>query len=107
MQDKYEKAVEYYNNKDYVNALKLFMNMNYLDSKSYENKCVDNLEDLIYYSSKKVGKRLVKELQFYTYPTYFEDAYKRKYLGLFSKILMFGAAGIGTIIYIIVLAMNK
>ncbi|MDE6660494.1 MAG: hypothetical protein K2J93_01560 [Anaeroplasmataceae bacterium] len=103
MEEQYNKAKEAFEQKDFVEALKLFSEIEYLDSKALENKCIDALEDLIYYSKKKKAVEYLERLSFYKDYNYFLDAYKRRRMNLISKILMFGSALIGTIILIIVL----
>ncbi|MDE7385072.1 MAG: hypothetical protein K2M84_04875, partial [Anaeroplasmataceae bacterium] len=78
MEEQYRKAKEAFDQKDFVEALRLFSQMDYEDSKKYENKCVDSLEDLIYYSKKKKALEYLESLSFYKDYNYFTDAYKRR-----------------------------
>ncbi|MDE7264383.1 MAG: hypothetical protein K2N64_06955 [Anaeroplasmataceae bacterium] len=103
MEEQYNKAKSCFENKDYVEALRLFSEIDYLDSKKMENDCIDILEDLIFYSKRKVSLAYLEDLAFYKDYCYFEDAYKRRRVNLISKILMFGSAIAGTIILIILL----
>lgn len=101
MEELYKEGLEYFNQKKFVEALRCFSQINYLDSKKYENECIDLLEDLIFYSKKKQALAYLEDLNFYKDYSYFTDAYKRRRTNLISKILMFGSAIIGTIILII------
>lgn len=101
MQELYELGINYFNKKDFVEALRCFSQIDYLDSKKYENDCIDLLEDLIYYSKRKQALLYLESLAFYKDYSFFVDAYKRRRTNLISKILMFGSALIGTIILII------
>lgn len=101
MQELYELGRNYFNKKDFVEALRCFSQIDYLDSKKYENDCIDFLEDLIYYSKRKQALLYLESLAFYKDYSFFVDAYKRRRTNLISKILMFGSALIGTIILII------
>lgn len=103
MEELYELGKKAFDEKDYVEALKCFSQIDYLDSKTLENTCIDFLEDLIYYSKKSKALEYLEKLKFYEEYSYFTDAYKRKKINLISKILMFGSAIAGTIIFIIVL----
>ncbi|MDE6415146.1 MAG: hypothetical protein K2K48_06990 [Anaeroplasmataceae bacterium] len=103
MEEQYRKAKEFFEQKNFVEALKLFSEIDYEDSKKFENQCVDYLEDLIFYSKKKKALEYLESLSFYKDYNYFTDAYKRRRINILSKILMFGSALIGTIILIIVL----
>lgn len=102
MEEQYNLAKEAYEQRNFVEALKLFSEIDYLDSKQLENSCIDILEDLIYYSKKKQAKKYLESLSFYKDYSYFIDAYKRRRINVISKILMFGSAIIGTVIFIIV-----
>ncbi|MDE5714731.1 MAG: hypothetical protein K2I42_01220 [Anaeroplasmataceae bacterium] len=101
MEEQYVEALKFFEEKKYIEALKAFSSINWKDSKTYENKCIDYLEDLIYYSSFKMAKNYLSELKFYKDYSYFLDAYHRKKVNLISMIMMFGAAGIATIILIL------
>lgn len=103
MEEQYHKAKEALEQKDYVEALKIFSKIEYEDSKKLENLCIDSLEDLIYYSKRKTALNYLEQLSFYKDYSYFLDAYKRRRMNVISKILMFGSALIGTVILIIVL----
>ena len=103
MEEQYRKAKEAFEQKDFVEALKLFSEMDYEDSKKLENQCIDSLEDLIYYSKKKKALEYLESLSFYKDYNHFTDAYKRRRINILSKILMFGSAVIGSIFLIIVL----
>lgn len=103
MEEQYKKAKEKFEQRDYVEALKLFSEIEYEDSKKLENACIDYLEDLIFYSKKKKALEYLEKLSFYKEYSYFTDAYKRRRIHLLSRILMFGSALIGTIILIIAL----
>ena len=96
MQELYELGINYFNKKNFVEALRCFSQIDYLDSKKY-----DLLEDLIYYSKRKQALLYLESLAFYKDYSFFVDAYKRRRTNLISKILMFGSALIGTIILII------
>ncbi len=102
MKEIYDEAVKAFDNKQFINALKLFSSIDYEDSKEYENKCIDYIEDLIFYSSRKKALMYLKSLEFYKDYQYFEDAYKRKKIDLLAKILMFVPVIIATIILIII-----
>lgn len=88
MEEKYLEAKSYFEEKNYIEALKIFSKIEYLDSKNYENKCIDNLEDLIYYSKRRVSLEYLDKLKFYKDYSYFIDAYKRKRTDFISKIIM-------------------
>lgn len=103
MEDIYNEAKIYYENKDYVNALKLFSTINYNDSKILENDCIDKLEDLIFYSPKKQSLNYLEQLKFYSEYNYFIDSYKRRRLDKLSKALMIIPALVGTILLIIIM----
>lgn len=103
MEELYELGKKAFEERDYVEALKYFSQIDYLDSKTLENTCIDYLEDLIFYSKKSKSLDYLEKLKFYKEYSYFTDAYKRKKINLISKILMFGSAIIGTIIFIIIL----
>lgn len=103
MEAKYNKGIKYYNEKDYVNALKIFSAIDYLDSKSLENNCIDKLEDLIFYSKRKQALDFLDKLKFYPDYSYFIDAYKRRRLDILSKALMIIPAIIGTTILLIIM----
>ncbi len=101
VEEAYIKAKEYFEKKEFVEALKLFSQMEYMDSKQYENECIDCLEDLIFYSKKKKSLEYLEALSFYKEYSYFTDAYKRRRVQWISKLLMFGSAIIGTLILIL------
>ena len=103
MEKTYEEAVEYFNKGDFVNALKLFSTLDYLNSKEYENKCIDNLEDIIYISKRKKSKKILSELTFYKDFVFFEDAYKRKNMSLIANIIMISCALVATIILLLLI----
>ncbi|MDE5855595.1 MAG: hypothetical protein K2H06_00960 [Anaeroplasmataceae bacterium] len=103
MEEQYKLAKEKFEQRDFVEALKLFSEIDYEDSKKLENDCIDYLEDLIFYSKKKKALEYLERLSFYKEYSYFIDAYKRRRIHLLSRILMFGSAIIGTIILIVVL----
>ncbi len=103
MEEQYQQGKKYLEERNFVEALKIFSEMEYLDSKALENQCIDILEDLIYYSKKKKSLEYLEQLKFYKEYVYFTDAYKRRKMNLLSKILMFGSALIGTIIFILIL----
>ena len=105
MQELYELGINYFNKKNFVEALRCFSQIDYLDSKKYENDCIDLLEDLIYYSKRKQALLYLESLAFYKDYSFFVDAYKRRRTNLISKILLFGSALIGTIILIILCLM--
>lgn len=106
MEEQYLQAKEAFDQKDFVEALKLFSEIDYLDSKKLENLCIDYLEDLIFYSKRKKALEYLNQLSFYKDYSYFLDAYKRRRVNLLSKILMFGSAIIGTIILIWLLCLK-
>lgn len=103
MEEQYKKAKEAFEQKNFVEALKLFSEIDYEDSKTLENQCIDYLEDLIFYSKKKKAKEYLDSLTFYKDYNYFMDAYKRRRVNMISKFLMFGCAIIGTILLIVLL----
>ncbi len=103
MKEKYIKAKKYYDNKDYVNALKIFSLIDYNDSKTLENDCIDRLEDLIFYSPKKQALKYLEDLKFYSYYNYFIDSYKRRKVDKLAKALMIIPALVGTILLIIIM----
>ncbi len=103
MEEKYNEAKKYYENKDYVNALKLFSSINYKDSKIIENDCIDKLEDQIFYSSKKQALKYLEALKFYSEFNYFVDSYKRRNIDKLAKIFMIIPALVGTILLIIMM----
>lgn len=103
MEEQYYKAKSYYEEKNYVEALRLFSDIDYLDSKRLENDCIDLLEDMIFYSKRQVAKEYLEKLSFYKDYSFFIDAYKRRRMNLVSKILMFGSAIVGTIVLIVLL----
>lgn len=106
LEELYQQGLEYFENRNYVEALRCFSKTDILDSKKYENKCIDILEDLIYYSRKKKALDYLEQLKFYADYSYFTDAYKRRRINWISKILMFGSAILGTIILIIFCILN-
>ena len=101
MEELYQEGLKAFEEKNFVEALKIFSSIDYEDSKAYENKCIDALEDLIFYSKKIISLKYLEELKFYKDYIFFSDAYKRKKVDLLSKILMFGSAIIGTIVLLI------
>ncbi len=103
MEEQWTKAVQAFEEKKYIEALKIFSSIESSESKIYENKCIDALEDLIYYSNFKTAKQYLNALTFYKDYFYFKDAYHRKKVNLFSMILMFGTAGVATLIVILIL----
>ncbi|MDE7106018.1 MAG: hypothetical protein K2O22_02515 [Anaeroplasmataceae bacterium] len=105
MEEQYKKAKEAFEQRNFVEALKLFSEIDYEDSKTLENQCIDYLEDLIFYSKKKKAKEYLDRLTFYKDYSYFMDAYKRRRVNMISKFLMFGCAIIGTILLIVLLVL--
>ncbi len=101
MEEDYERAIKAFEQKKFVEALRLFSNMDYKDSKKYENQCVEALEDILYYSNRKQAIPLMKSLEFYSDYSYFEDARKRKKMDILAKTMMFGCAILGTILLIL------
>lgn len=100
MEEQKKRAVEAFEEKNFVLALKLFSTLEDAESRAYENKCIDLLEDCIYYSSRKKALAYLEELRFYKEYSFFVDAYKRKKLNMISKALMILGIGISTIILI-------
>ena len=103
MEEFYLEAMQAYEKKDFITALDLFSKMNDLNSKAYENKCIDNLEDIIYYAKRKKALEYLKKLEFYHDYSLFVDAYKRRRLNVISKIVMCGSALFGTVILVLLL----
>ena len=101
MEERYTTAVEAFERKDFVEALKLFSQMEDEDSKRYENQCVEALEDILYYSNRKQAQSLLKRLEFYKDYSYFVDARNRKKMDVIAKTMMFGCAILGTILLIL------
>lgn len=106
LEELYQQGLEHFENRNYVEALRCFSKTDILDSKKYENQCIDILEDLIYYSKKKKALDYLEQLKFYEEYSYFIDAYKRRRINWISKALMFGSAILGTIILIILFVFN-
>ena len=103
MEEKYQEGKKYFEERNFVEALRIFSELDILDSKALENQCIDILEDLIYYSKKAKALEYLEKLKFYKDYIYFTDSYKRRRINLLSKILMFGSAIIGTVILILIL----
>lgn len=103
MEERYNEAIQAYEEKNFILALQLFSSIETKEAKEYENKCIDNLEDLIYYSKRKEALAYLEKLKFYKDFIYFEDTYKRKRTDFFCKIFMFSCAIIATLIMVILL----
>lgn len=101
MENPFDTAVKAFEAKDFIKALELFSTLEDAQSKAYENKCVDNLEDIIYAARKKVALEMLERLKFYPDYAYFEDSYKRKRVDVYSKLFMYGCAAAATIFILV------